>query len=243
MDIYKSWLVKKFIAHRGFHNNFDAPENTLKAFENAIKKDYVIELDVRIIKDGTIVVFHDDELKRLTGKNGKADELTKEDLKEIKILSSNQHIPTFEEVLKLVNGQVPLLIEIKNYKKDGILEKELINILKDYKGEFAVQSFNPFSLEYFKKYYPSVLRGQLSSYFKNEKNLSFVTKFVLKRMLLNKSKSNPHFVSYDVQNMPNKYTKKLSIPVLVWTVKNQKQYENVSKYCDNIIFEGFEPEL
>lgn len=242
MDIFKSWLVEQYIAHRGFHNN-EAPENSLKAFENAIEKNYAIELDVHIIADDTLIVFHDDNLKRVTNRDGYVKNLKKEDLKDIHLNSTQYCIPTFEEVLKLVDGRVPILIEIKNIERVGKLESLLLNMLKNYKGEYAVQSFNPYSLEYFKTNAPEILRGQLAGYFKNV-NLSFLKRFVLKRMLLNKKVSCPNFISYEAEKLPNRYVKRyMQIPILAWTIRSQEQYEKTLKHCDNIIFEGFEPRI
>ena len=239
-DIFKSWLVENYIAHRGFHDQ-DAPENSLLAFENAIKKGYAIELDVHLISDREIVVIHDDTLKRVTSKDGYVKNLKSEDLKNYKLMGTEEYIPTLKEVLKLVDGQVPLLIEIKNNGKVGELESKLYQMLKNYKGEFAVQSFNPYSLQWFNINAPEILRGQLSGNLKNAK-LGFFKKFTLKRMLLNKSVSKPNFISYEAEALPNRYVKKYkNLPLLCWTVRSQEQYNKVIKYCDNIIFENFEP--
>lgn len=235
-----SWITSQHIAHRGLHNN-QIPENSLLAFENAIKNNFAIELDVHLLKDNTIVVFHDDNLKRMTGVDIPIKELTLKQLKKLNLLNSNQKIPTFDEVLKLVNGKVPILIEIKNDTKVGLLEEKLLECLKNYSGKFAVQSFNPYSLAYFKKHAPNILRGQLAGFFKKEK-LSFLKKFVLKRMILNKTVSCPNFVSYEADKLPNKYANKSkNLPILAWTIKNQQQFEKIKNHCDNIIFEEFIP--
>jgi glycerophosphoryl diester phosphodiesterase len=241
MNITESWLLNKPIAHRGLHDE-NAPENTLAAFKKAIDAGYPIELDLRIIDDGTVVVFHDEKLSRLTGNDGYVTNLVKEKLKDYKILKSDQYIPTFEETLELVNGQVPLLIEIKNSNKVGVLERKILEILKGYDGEYAVQSFNPYTVEYFNKYAPQILRGQLSSFFTEDKTLNFFKKFVLKRMLLNRI-SRPHFIAYESKCLPNVFVTKTKLPVLAWTVRSQQEYEDVKLYCDNIIFENFIPKI
>ncbi len=242
MEIFNSWLVKDYIAHRGLHDDAN-PENSLGAFAKAIEEGYAIELDVQQIADGTVVVFHDSTLSRVTGKDGYVKNLLKSELCDYKLLNSNFCIPTLEEVLSLIDGQVPLLIEIKNEGKVGELEKATLNILKKYNGEYAIQSFNPYSLEWFKINAPKVWRGQLSSYFKGE-NLSFIKKFVLKRMLLNKKVSCPNFISYNAQNLPNRHVKIYKkLPLLAWCVRSQTEYMKVVKHCDNIIFENFEPKI
>lgn len=242
MDLFNTWLVKKFIAHRGIHNE-SAPENSIGAFQNAIDKNCPFELDVQLISDGTVVVFHDKKLQRLTGKDGYTKKLKKEDLKNYKLLGTNFSIPTLEEVLNLVNGKVPILIEIKNDGIVGSLENKILDILKNYKGEFAIQSFNPFVLQCFKNNAPEIIRGQLSSRFKNE-SLNFLKKFFLRRMYFNKKISEPHFVAYEAKALPNRFAKKnKNIPLLAWTVKGQEEYKKVALYCDNIIYEDFEPKF
>lgn len=164
MDIKKSWLFSRPIAHRGLHDT-EVPENSLLAFEKAIDEGFPIEIDVRPIDDGTVVVFHDERLTRMTDRDGYVCNLTDADLKEIRLKNSDQKIPTFAEVLEFVNGRAPLLIEIKNESKVGTLERNTLELLNSYKGEFAVQAFNPYSLEFFKKNAPQIQRGQLSCFF------------------------------------------------------------------------------
>lgn len=240
MNIYDTWLCTKYIAHRGLHDE-NSPENSLSAYKKAIEKDYAIELDVRCLADGTVVCFHDERLGRLTGHDGFISNYTYDDIKDLTLLKSKEHIPTFDEVLKLVNGQVPLLIEIKNSGKVGF-EKYIWKSLSKYKGEYAVQSFNPYSLEWFKINAPHVKRGQLASYFKNE-DMSFIKKYTLKRMMLNKKVSEPNFISYNLEDLPNKYVKKYSnIPLIGWTIRDAETFIKARKCCDNVIFENVNPE-
>ena len=241
-DIFKSLLVEMPIAHRGLHDK-NTPENSLAAFSKAIEKGFAIELDVQLLADETVVVFHDNSLSRMTGNDGYIKFLNKNDLKVLKLKGTKEHIPTFEEVLKLVDGRTPLLIEIKNTQKVGKLEQKVIDLLKNYNGEFAVQSFNPFSLQYFKNHAPNILRGQLSGSFKGEK-LAWFKKILLKRLAFNKNVSHPNFISYEYTALPNRYVKKYKdIPLLAWTLRSKEEYLKVVKYCDNIIFENFVPEI
>lgn len=241
MDLFHTWLVEKYIAHRGLHDN-NAAENSLSAFKNAIDKNYAIELDVHQISDGTLVVFHDETLSRMTGKDGYLQSLTKKDLKNHKLGGTEDCIPTLDEVLKLVAGRVPLLIEVKNETKIGSLEQKLYDTLKKYNGEYAIQSFNPYVLIWFKENAPEVIRGQLSSKFKHVK-LSWIKKYVLKRFKLNKQ-SQPHFISYNADDLPSRFIRRYkNLPLLAWTVRSQNDYLKVIKYSDNIIFEGFEPKI
>ena len=249
MDIFNSWLVTKYIAHRGFHDDQN-PENSLGALDKAIKNDYSIELDVHQIEDGTIVVFHDETLNRLTSKDGYVNQIkTKEDLKNYKLNGTKYTIPTLKQVFDYVDGRVPIIIEVKNFKtqtynQNNLFENTLYQEIKNYKGDVAVMSFNPYVLKWFKINAPEVLRGQLSSFYKDSK-IKWITKFLLKRMALNKHVSCPHFIAYKYDEVPNRFVKKHSKnkPLLVWAVPSQQEYMKVAPHCDNIIFENFEPRI
>lgn len=240
MNNTSNWLTDTYIAHRGLWNEF-CPENSLSAFKNAIEKNYAIEIDVQLLKDGNVIVFHDNNFNRVLEIDKYVSNSTLEEIKKYTFKNSFETIPTLKEVLDFVNGQVPLLIEIKNSLKVGELEKATWEILKEYKGEYAIQSFNPYSLAWFKEHAPNVIRGQLSSFFKGEK-LSFIKKTLLKKLKLNKV-SCPHFISYNAENIPNKYLKKCDLPILAWTIRTQDEYMKVIKYVDNIIFENFIPTI
>ena len=238
MDIKKSWLFSRPIAHRGLHG-IDAPENSLAAFGKAIEAGFPIEIDVRPSDDGTVVVFHDDKLTRMTDLDGYVCNMTKSDLEKVRLRNSDERIPTFKEVLEFVDGRTPLLIEIKNDSTVGQLERDTLELLSSYKGEYAVQSFNPYSMEFFKKNAPQIPRGQLSCFF-DKKDLGFFKRFVLKRLKMNKV-SSPDFISYNHANLPNKYVTKTKLPTLAWTVRSNAEMEKCLPYCDNIIFENFIP--
>lgn len=242
MNIFNSWIVEQPIAHRGLHDK-TTPENSIAAFDKAINAGYAIELDVRPIADGTVIVFHDESLSRLTDNDGYVKFLNKEDLSLLSLKGSKEKIPTLEEALSFIAGRVPVLIELKNEGKVGAFEKNVLEILKKYKGEFAVQSFNPYVLEFFYKQAPQIPRGQLAGFFKGQK-LSFFKKYALKRMLLNKKISHPDFIAYQSKHLPNRFVRKYKdLPLLAWPVASQSEYMRVVKYCDNIIFEYFEPTI
>ena len=241
-NIFNSWLAEQPIAHKGLHDKTH-PENSLSAFERAINAGYPIELDIQMIADGTIVVFHDNSLSRLTDNDGYLRFLNKSDLDLLTLSGSKEKIPTFEEALNFIAGRVPVLIEIKNQGKVGDMEKKIIEILSNYKGEFAVQSFNPFVLEYFYKHAPSIPRGQIAGFLSHMK-LPYFRRYAMKRMLGNKKISHPDFIAYEAKHLPNRFVKKYKdLPLIAWTVKSQSEYLKVVKYCDNVIFEGFEPTI
>lgn len=222
------------ISHRGIFNNQNIYENTLEAFKLSIEKGYIIELDIRLTKDKKIVVFHDNNTKRLTKQNKIIEESTYQELNSQDIL----HIPVLEEVLSLVAGKVPLLIEIKPSTKAGEIEELAMKYLNKYKGKFAIQSFSPRVLYWFRRNYPNILRGQLSQKYKKQK-LSSAYKFVLSNMLLN-TITKPNFISYKYNelspNKINKYKKK-KIRVIGWTITNEREFKHYKKYYDNLICE------
>lgn len=242
MNYKTSKLFTTPIAHRGLHSD-EIPENSLLSYQKAIEKGFPIEIDVRLIDDGNVIVFHDDKLGRMTHKDGFASNLKTADLEQLNLLDTDQKIPTFEQVLELVNGQVPLLIETKISAKIGVLESKIISMLKSYNGEFAVQSFDPYSLEYFRKHEPDFIRGQLSC--DKPAGLGRFKRNALAHLKVNKI-SVPHFISYIHTALPNKYVTKQStkneIPVFAWTVRSNTDYEKVKPHCDNIIFERFLPD-
>ena len=234
------WLRQQPIAHRGLHDgNVAVPENSLSAFAKAITAGYPIELDIQIISDGTIIVFHDSNLQRACGVSKLTRKLTVSDLKKHNLFGTTEKIPTLVEVLELVNGQVPLLIELKTETLNKRLEQNLLQILSGYQGQFALQSFNPFSVKWLQKNSTYSI-GQLA-----EASLAFKPfNNIIEYLQLNKQQT-PDFIGYDIDLFPNKtvtHFKQKGIPVLAWTVRNQEQIEQKATHFDNIIFEGFIPE-
>ena len=214
-----NFLITKVISHRGIHDNIKVYENTLESFKLAIKKDYTIELDVHLTKDNEVVVFHDYNMKRLLKKN-------------------IFHVPTFKEVLNLVKGKVPLLIEIKQSRKVGQLEEKVMNILENYKGEYAIQSFNVMTIYWLKKHYPNILRGQLSYNYKHTK-MNKIAGFFLKNMFFNFI-TKPSFISYKYNELSEKRIKKYKkkgIKVLAWTIDNKNNFNKYKDIYDNLICE------
>ena len=242
MNIYESWIVKSPIAHRGLHSE-KVPENSISAFKQAVKNKLPIELDVIALADGTPVVFHDEKLARMTGCDGFISSLNISDIEGLKLQGTKEKIPTLAEALEVIDGKVPVLIEIKNTGKVGPLEKAVWKELIKYDGEYAIQSFNPFSLEWFKNNAPKVKRGQLAGFFKNSTTLTGIKRYALKRMIFNKRVSEPNFIVYDGSDIPNKYLKKYYgvVPVLAYTIRTEGEEIRLKGFCDNIIFENYTP--
>lgn len=241
MNIYESWLATTPIAHRGLFAE-GIPENSLASFKNAIKNKLPIELDVTCLADGLPVVFHDEKLARMTGKDGFISNCEYKDIQKLTLAGTKEKIPSLKEALDLIDGKVPILINVKNYGKIGVVEKAVWKVLQDYKGEYAVESFNPYTLEWFEKNAPKIKRGQLASFFKS-REITGLKCFYLKRMLLNKKISKPNFIVYSNEDMPNKYVRKYQgvLPILVFTIKNVEEEQRLKDYCDNIIFDSYTP--
>ena len=218
-------------AHRGVHNNIDIPENSIKSIKQALKNNYNIELDIQLTKDNILVVFHDENLKRMTNIDKNLNELTYSEIKKIRLLKTNETIPTLKEVLNIVNGKVILDIEIKDTKKIDIVCKKLVDELTSYKGIFIIKSFNPKIVNWFKKHKSEYIRGLLIKD-------SLYNKFIGK-IIINYCK--PNFLA-----ISKKYIKKYGInshlkeyPILIWTILKKeeiKKYINITNnYICNII--------
>ena len=233
-------------AHRGLYDNAClVPENSLLAFQRAINNGYGIELDVQLTKDNVPVVAHDYSLQRLTGDNVLISSLTYEELITYRLFDTNEHIPTLHEALKLINGQVPVMIELKvglSYSKTC---RNVAPILKAYRGSYAVISFSPLVLKWFKENMPDTLRGQLSTnYAKDQMNATPILKFLLSHLMLNFI-SRPDFISYKYayayEPSLNICKKVFSCPTAAWTIKNEEQYEKANAHFDMIVFDSFSP--
>ncbi len=237
------WLY----AHRGLHNNnADAPENSLKAFTLAVDKKYGIELDVQLTKDLVPIVFHDYNLKRACQAEVTVSTLTYEELKEYKLFQSEERIPTLKEVLELVGGRVPLIIELKIPWKADRLCSRVAELLSDYKGFYVIESFNPFGLMWYKKHHPKVIRGQLSTDFIKEKIEGDPFQYFLLKHLLFNFLTKPDFIAYHhVYKEALSFTlcrKLFKTKTVAWTIQSEEQLERGKTYYDLFIFDHFIPQ-
>ena len=232
-------------AHRGLHND-KVPENSMGAFKLAVDAGYGIELDVRLSSDGELMVFHDDTLDRMTSECGRVDARTADELKKIKLKGSEETLPTLREVLKLVDGKVPLLIEMKEEAgKYGVTEKT-VEVLKEYQGPFIVESFNPLALGRLKMLAPDVMRGFLSQKFMKDKNHRKIQFWFLQNMLFNYT-AKPDFIAYrhsDYDVCALKFIKKhyKKIPLIAWTVESvEDDKAAIDNGFSGIIFQNYHP--
>ena len=189
-------------AHRGLWTP-RLPENSMSAFELAARRGKGIELDIQATRDGRIVVFHDDDLFRMCGVKRRVRDMTLAELRTLTLNGTRERIPTLAEVLRLVDGRVPLLIEIKGDKPDPALCRRTVDLLDGYRGAFAIESFSPLILGWFRKYRPSYARGQLvavSRAYKSTGNL--LLSLILSNMLLNFI-SRPDFLAVNGRKRRN----------------------------------------
>ncbi len=240
-----SLFQKVYFAHRGLHDNdTEAPENSMAAFHKAVKAGFGMEMDVHVTKDGIPVVFHDFTLERICGKNIEIEECTYEDLQQFTLCSSKERIPRFEDVLNMVNGRVPLIVEIKSEKVDVAFCSVIDNLLRAYQGEYCIESFNPMVLWWFRRHHNNVVRGQLSSNFRKDGGYTHIMYFFMEHLLLN-FLTKPDFIAYNHkfwQEPGRRICRRLyRCPAAAWTIQSQGDLEEMWRNFDVFIFDSFCP--
>ena len=237
-------FLHRNIAHRGFHTKDKTiPENSMAAFRTAIKNGYGIEFDIQLTKDEQIVIFHDDTLRRVCGVEGRVDQYTYQELQRFSLWGTNQKIPLFRDFLALVHGQVPLVVELKNGRKNNLLCKKTLEYLNAYKGDYCIESFQPLIVAWFKRNAPGILRGQLSAGPKEFKgDLKYYQAFALSRLLTNFA-TRPHFISYhkEKHSWLVKLVDAMGAMKVVWTVRDNDDIQAIEQRNDTVIFEFYHP--
>lgn len=235
-----------YYAHRGLHDNAsDAPENSLAAFKKAVEAGYGIEMDVQLTRDKIPVVFHDFTLERICGREGKVSDYTWQELKEFKLCDSEETIPGFGEVLKTVNGRVPLIVELKVEWLDHSVCPIADELLREYKGLYCIESFNPLALIWYRRHHGDVVRGQLADGFIKSGEFKGILYVLLQNLMLNWI-TKPDFVAYNHKyaDIPaRKLCKGLyKNMAAAWTIKSQEELEKARNKFDIFIFDSFIPE-
>jgi len=236
----------RYYAHRGLYDNASiAPENSIAAFKLAMENDFGIELDVQLSKDGIPVVFHDHNLERVCGIDKSLNEMTFQELRQLYLFNSNEKIPHLQEVLDLINNQVPLIVEIKARDNDSSICSVIADILDKYNGVYCVESFNPLIVFWYKKNHPKVIRGQLATnYLKSNSKQNKILGFIMQNLLTNFI-AKPNFICYNY-----KYHKSLSfvlcrnlykITTIAYTIPSKEELDNCLMCFDLFIFEHFLP--
>ena len=233
-------------AHRGYHDgNAAVPENSLSSFTAAIAAGYGIELDVQLSSDKVPMVFHDADMMRACGMEGKVWDYTCQELQQMKLFGTDETIPTLAEALALIDGQVPILVELKMDKVDTDVCARSHDLLKNYNGAYAVQSFHPFALFWYRQNAKEVPRGILARNFirdnKAKGKESDIIDFLTTNLMLNVI-GYPDFIAYcweDADYFALTLTRLMGAPTSTWTLKAPTQYEAVKGDFDLYTFEGF----
>ncbi len=240
-EIFKKWLY----AHRGLHNNeSDAPENSMKAFRKAVESGYGIEMDIQLTRDKVPVVFHDFTLKRICGVEGRVKDYTYEQLQQFRLCNSEEQIPRFEDVLRLVDGKVPLIVEFKIEFRDLSLCPIADKLLREYKGLYCMESFNPLCVNWYRIHRAKIVRGQLADGFLQEGKYRGILYFVLQNLLTN-FLSRPDFVAYN-HKYPNGLSRKICRGLyknmaVAWTIRSEEELAEAKKHFEVFIFDSFLP--
>lgn len=236
-------------AHRGLHSTKKSdepllPENSYSAIKRAADLGYGIEFDVHLTKDNVPVVFHDDTLNRICGVKGYLKDYTFEELQGFRLLGTDEKIPSFENILKAIDGRVPLIIEYKVEKNANKLCSICDRILSNYNGPYCIESFHPLAVRWYKMHRPNIVRGQLSEDFTRKR---FRLSYFLLSHLIGNCYAAPDFVAYNCKHrneLSRTLCRKLYHSLSVaWTVRSQEELERVSKSFDLFIFEGFVPSV
>jgi glycerophosphoryl diester phosphodiesterase len=242
-------FLRRPIAHRGYHDRAAGRiENTPAAFRAAIEAGYGIECDVQPAHDGTPMVFHDYDLRRLTGHSGRIASRTPQDLSRITLTGGTDTIPTLASVLALVAGRVPLLIEIKDQDGAmgaavGALERAVAAVLKGYEGPVALMSFNPYSVAALAAAAPDLPRGLTTSSYRAEDwpLLPAATRDRL-REIPDYDAVGASFISHEAGDLDRPRVAELKArgaAILTWTIRSPEDEAAARRIAENVTFEGY----
>jgi glycerophosphoryl diester phosphodiesterase len=244
-----AWLTARPIAHRGLHDRPNGLiENTIGAAKAAIRNQFSIECDVQLTADGEVIVFHDDELNRLTTSSGLIANLTLSEIKTLRLKDTEEKIPTLAEFLGTLSSQVALICEIKsdfdhNYK---VVER-CCDILKAYEGPVAIKSFDPDIIARVRLLAPDRPRGFIGESRYDDPEWDFLDKSKKNNLisLQHLSETQPDFLSWYFKDIdqpgPCVSRQAYGLPVITWTIRNENNAKNVKKFTDQIVFENFIP--
>ena len=242
-----SLFKKRYFAHRGLHDNgSDAPENSMAAFRKAVDAGYGMELDVHVTKDGIPVIFHDSKLERMCRVDGEIEDYTFEELQQFTLADSEERIPRLEDLLLMVRGRVPLIVEIKSDNTDVSCCAAIDRLLRAYSGEYCIESFNPLVLFWFRMHHNEVVRGQLATNFRKDGEYKDVFSFFMTHLMFN-FLTKPDFIAYNHKFMEEpgrKICRKLyRNPAAAWTIRSCEELEKTRAEYDVYIFDSFAPQL
>jgi glycerophosphoryl diester phosphodiesterase len=240
-----AWLTSVPIAHRGLHDlGAGRPENSLAAFEAAAEAGYPCELDVQLTGSGELIVLHDFNLQRATGTDRPAATLTADDLPGTRLFGTGERVPTLAEVAELVRGRIPLQVEIKRAPRDSprALAAAVLTALRRGGGDYAVSSFDPFTVYQLKAARSPYAVGQISG---RLDGVPLARRLAARYMIANVV-TRPDFLSYELAGLPSLVVeawRRRGVPVIAWGVKSPGDEARARKHADNIIFDNFLPGL
>ena len=245
-------IMMRPIAHRGYHNaDAGVIENTPTAVSAAVDRNFAIEVDVQETADGDALVFHDYTLDRLTEATGRVIERPTASLTGISMKEGGDRLWLLQDLFDLVDGRVPLVIEIKSLMRSGAqadFVRSVVEQVAAYTGPAAIKSFDPDMLSLAKAHQPRVLRGIVAEAMRPEgeyRRMTRMERFILSNML-HLPRTRPHFISYGIRSLPGtapSFCRKiLGMPVMTWTVRTREQRDRAARFADQIVFEGFDPD-
>lgn len=233
-------------AHRGLHDvEKGVPENSLKAFSLAAVSGFGMELDLQLTKDNYVVVHHDHTIKRTCGVDKLISDVTLEELQQYRLKGSQERVPLFSQVLETVKGRTPLIVELKGYNDYGLLCTLTMEELKDYKGLYCVESFDPQIVRWFKENRPEIVRGQLMEELKSEKGGLTAAQAFFGRNMMTNFLTRPHFEAYDFGKrniLSMSAAKKLfGMQEVSWTLRTREDCLKAKAMGNLVIFEKCVP--
>ncbi|MDO4572621.1 MAG: glycerophosphodiester phosphodiesterase family protein [Clostridia bacterium] len=237
-------FLNRAYAHRGLYEaDQSVPENSLPAFSRAAEAGYGVELDVQLSRDGRIVVFHDDDLRRACGLDARVEELDFEALRALRLFGGGERIPLFSEALETIGGRVPLIVELKAGRRQKLLCERTREALLRYDGACCVESFHPAIVRWFYRNAPELLRGQLSEAFRfSRRSIGVPAAFAMSRLLLN-CLTRPDFIAYRIgpKCLSVRLAERLGAMRVAWTARDAAGHARIAAANDAVIFEAYRP--
>ena len=245
------WLTARPVAHRGLHDYARGiVENMPAAVRAAVAANFSIEIDIQLTADGEAMVHHDDELGRLTDGSGALQTKTAGELKRVTFKNTSEKMMSLAELCALVAGRVPLVIEVKShFEGDRRLVRRMAEVLSSYDGPAVGMSFDPDQVLALRDLIPSRPRGILAERHYTETDWPEATPSQRAAMtdLRAAFRARPHFVAYLVDELPAVAPwiarNIFQCPLLAWTVRTPEQRARAARHADQMIFEGFDPNL
>ena len=236
------FLTRQPYAHRGLYDaERGIPENSMVAFDRAIARGYGIELDVRMTRDGDVVVFHDPNLDRMTSSKGQVSQMSWQQLRGVRLKGSMETLQTLHDMLLHIRGRVPVLIEVKATQNKYLPACFAVRrALEGYRGKAAVMSFHPGVPGWFAEHAPKIVRGLVMTESESRPLSPYNVRKRLRRQLL-VWKAQPHFIAFDIRRLPSSFiaaARARGVKTLTWTVRGEAAHALAARCADQVIFEG-----